>query len=126
MAKMTNKMVEKSFEMGKERFLGKISLQEAVNNLEQIGVNSNSARDYIYLYIHLRNGELFKRRANEFAINYYLENIYKENGIDALKNALVALSKHFEYWESYSGSLVKGGREIYNNYKKIVSIENQM
>ena len=39
MGKMTNHMVEKSFETAKKRYLGKITLQEAVENLEKIGVN---------------------------------------------------------------------------------------
>lgn len=118
-------MVAESFKVGKERFLEKISLKEAVNILETNGVNPNSAADYIYLYIHLRNGELFKRRANEFAINYYLENIYKENGSDALGKALDSLLKHIEYWESYSGRKVIGQRKIYNQYLKIAKKEDK-
>jgi 5-methylcytosine-specific restriction protein A len=120
MGKMTNQMVEKSFEIAKKRFLEKITLQEAVENLENIGVNPNSARDYIYLYKHLRNGELFKRRANEYATEYFIENIYKENGKPELSIALNSLLKHFEYWESYSGSKIKGGRIIYNKYLKLI------
>ena len=119
MGKMTNQMVAESFKVGKERFLEKISLKDAVNILETVGVNPNSAADYIYLYVHLRNGELFKRRANEYAINYYLENIYTENGSDALDKALVSLLKHIEYWESYSGTKVIGQRKIYNQYLKL-------
>jgi 5-methylcytosine-specific restriction protein A len=119
MGKMTNLMVEKSFEIAKKRYLGKITLQQAVENLENIGVNPNSARDYIYLYKHLKNSELFKRRANEYAIEYYLENIHKENGKAELSKALVSLLKHFEYWETYSGRQVKGGRKIYNRYLKL-------
>jgi 5-methylcytosine-specific restriction protein A len=119
MGKMTNEMVEKSFEIAKKRFFEKITLQEAVDNLENIGVNPNSARDYIYLYKHLRNGELFKRRANEYATEYFIENIYKENGISELSKALKSLLKHFEYWESYSGRRIKGGRIIYDKYLKL-------
>lgn len=124
MGKMTNLMVEKSFEIAKKRFLDKITLQEAVERLEKIGVNPNSARDYIYLYKHLRNGELFKRRANEYATEYYLESILKENGKTELSKALISLLKHFEFWESYSGSQVKGGRQIYNRYLKLVGNED--
>jgi 5-methylcytosine-specific restriction protein A len=124
MGKMTNQMVAESFKVGKERFLEKISLKEAVNILETNGVNPNSAADYIYLYIHLRNGALFKRRANEYAIKYYLENIYKDNGSDALDKALISLLKHIEYWESYSGTKVIGQREIYNHYSRITKNED--
>lgn len=124
MGKMTNLMVEKSFKIAKKRFLEKITLKEAVNDLEKNGVNPNSARDYIYLYKHLRNGELFKRRANEYATEYYLQNIHLENGVIELSKALTSLQKHFEYWESYSKSQIKGGREIYNRYLKLVVNED--
>ena len=120
MGKMTNQMVEKSFEIAKKRFSKKITLQEAVESLENIGVNPNSARDYIYLYKHLISGELFKRRANEYATEYFIKNIYEENGKAELSKALNSLLKHFEYWESYSGSRIKGGRIIYNKYSKLV------
>ena len=127
MGKMTNQMVHRSFEIAKNRFLEKITLQEAVEKLEEAGVNPNSARDYIYLYKHLKQGELFKRRANEYATEYYLQKIYEEDGETELSVALVSLLKHFEYWESYSGTLVKGGRIIYNKYlEKVKGLENEL
>lgn len=121
MGKMTNKMVEKSFEIGKERFLDKISLQEGVDLLVKIGVNENSARDYIYLYSHLRNGEEFKRRANNFATEYYLQRIFNEGGISHLQKALLSLTKHFDYWEKYSGTRIKKGRDIYEKFLKMIN-----
>jgi hypothetical protein len=88
MAKTIKKMVGKALKVAKEKYSGSISLTEARNTLEAIGVNPNSAADYIYLYSHLRGGRLFKRRANDYAINYYLENIQRENGHVELGKAL--------------------------------------
>jgi hypothetical protein len=80
-------MVGKALKVTKEKYSGSISLTEARNKLEAIGVNPNSAADYIYLYPHLRDGRLCKRRANDYAINYYLENIQRENGHVELRKA---------------------------------------
>lgn len=121
MGKMTNEMVKKSFTIAKERFLNKISLQEGTNLLVKAGINRNSARDYIYLYSHLRNGEEFKRRANNFATEYYLQRIFDEGGVNHLQKALLSLSKHFNYWEKYSGSRIKKGRDIHRKFSKIIS-----
>lgn len=115
---MTNNLVERSFTIAKEKYLGNISLTEARDKLEAVGVNPNSAADYIYLYSHLRDGSLFKRRANEYAINYYLENIQHQNGNVALGKALQSLLKHIEFWESYSGTRVIGQRNIYDKYSE--------
>lgn len=121
MGKMTNEMVKESFLIGKERFLNRISLQEGVDSLVKIGINENSARDYIYLYSHLRNGEEFKRRANNFATEYYLQKIFDEGGIEHLQQALLSLSKHFNYWEEYSGGQIKKGRDIYEKFSKMIT-----
>lgn len=118
---MTNEMVKESFLIGKERFLNRISLQEGVDSLVKIGINENSARDYIYLYSHLRNGEEFKRRANNFATEYYLQKIFDEGGIEHLQQALLSLSKHFNYWEEYSGGQIKKGRDIYEKFSKMIT-----
>lgn len=118
---MTNEMVKESFLIGKERFLNRISLQEGVDSLVKIGINENSARDYIYLYSHLRKGEEFKRRANNFATEYYLQKIFDEGGIEHLQQALLSLSKHFNYWEEYSGGQIKKGRDIYEKFSKMIT-----
>lgn len=125
MRQMTKEMVEKSFEIAKLKFLNKISLKVGVEILEKMGINTNSARDYIYCYSHLMKGELFTRRINLYATEYYLKTIHKENGTTGLKNALSSLSKHFDYWEEVSGTVVKKGRDIYTKYFNIVSNERE-
>lgn len=122
---MTREMVAKSFEIGKLKYLNKISLKHGVEILEQMGVNTNSARDYIYCYSHLIKGELFTRRINLYATEFYLQRIYEEDGNIGLQNALSSLSQHFDYWEDISGTVVKKGREIYTRFSKLAYNEKE-
>ena len=46
------------------------------------------------------------------------------NSVLSPQQPLISLLKHFEYWESYSGSQVKGGRQTYNRYLKLSGNED--
>ena len=48
MSKISNEMIEASYEVGKSFFNRKVTLREGVENLVKIGMNPNSAVDYIY------------------------------------------------------------------------------
>ena len=52
-ATITNKMIEKSYDVGKKVYKKKITLQEGAEVLSNLGMNKNSAADYIYLYSNL-------------------------------------------------------------------------
>ena len=83
-------------------------------------MKQSSAADYIYNYSHLIQGKGFTRTTNAYSTEYYLKNIYEESGQTGLQNALTALSKHIDYYESKSGSLVKRRKDIYDKYFKLL------
>ena len=116
MGKITNDLVEFSFEIGKKVYKNELSLKEGIQTLTQKGMNRNSANDYIYNYSNLIQGKLFTRTSNIYATEYFLERIYRENGLSGLQNALLSLSQHIEYYEEKSGAKVKSIRKIYNKY----------
>jgi 5-methylcytosine-specific restriction protein A len=120
MSKITNELVEKSFEVGKAFFKNKLTLAETKTILTKMGMNENSAIGYAYYYSHLIQGKLFTRTTNGYATEYFLKNIYKEDGIKGLQNALLSLSQHIDYYESKSGSLVKKRKEIYLEYLRLI------
>lgn len=126
MGKMTNEMVERSFDIAKLRYEKKISLREGVIQLEQVGVNTNSAPGYIYCYAHLLRGERFTRRINSFATEYYLQRILEENGLHGLSRALDSFSKHYDYLETLPNIRVKKGREILQKYLRILQTGNDI
>ncbi len=78
MGKITNEMVEKSFEIGKKFYKNKISLKDGVKVLTEIGMNENSAVDYVYNYSNLIQGKLFTRTTNIYGTEYSLQKIYEE------------------------------------------------
>jgi 5-methylcytosine-specific restriction protein A len=120
MGKITNKMVEKAFEIGKRIYLNQLSRLEGIRVLENLGMNESSAHDYVYSYSNLIQGKLFTRNTNVYATEYYLNTIYKENGISGLKNALLSLSQHIDYYEEVSGTSVKKRKEIYLRYYNLI------
>lgn len=120
MGKITNEMVGKSFLIGKKVYKKEIPLKTGVEKLKQIGMNHSTAHDYIYSYSNLIQGKLFTRTTNAYATGYYLEKILQENGVKGLKNALLSLSQHFDYYEDKTGGAVIKRRKIYNEYLKLI------
>ena len=121
MGKITKQMVEKSFEIGKKFYEKQISLKDGIKILTDIGMNENSAVDYVYNYSNLIQGKLFTRTTNTYGTEYFLKKIYEENGNIGLQNALLSLSQHIDYYEEKSGSSVKERKEIYEQYLKLIN-----
>ena len=118
-------MVEKSFEIGKIFYKNQISLKDGIKILTDIGMNENSAVDYVYNYSNLIQGKLFTRTTNIYGTEYYLQKIYEENGVDGLQNALLSLSQHIDYYEEKSGSSVKKRKGVYERYLNLIDKEPQ-
>jgi len=121
MEKITNEMVEKTFEVGRDFYNTKISLKDGIKVLTEIGMNKNSAVNYIYNYSNLIQGKLFTRTTNIYGTEYSLQKIYEENGLDGLQSALLSLSQHIDYYEEKSGSSVKQRKEVYNRYLELIN-----
>lgn len=120
MTKNTHKQIHKAYEIAKNVYLNKFSISEGANTLTTIGLKKSSGLDYIYAYSKLIQGKLYRRTINAYATDYYLERIYIENGINALKTALISLKLHIEYYEETSGASVIKGRKIYEKYHKLI------
>lgn len=118
MGKITDKMIEKSYKVGKQFYKKQVSLKDGTKLLAEMGMNQNSAVDYVYNYSNLIQGKLFTRTMSSYATEYYLKKINEENGINGLENALLSLSQHIDYYEEKSGSPVKKRKEIYYKYLK--------
>jgi 5-methylcytosine-specific restriction enzyme A len=116
MGKITNEMVEKAFEVAVRFYNQEISLNEAKDILEKVGMNRNSATDYIYNYSSLMKGKRFTRTTNAFATEYYLNKIHKMHGDKGLETALSAILKHIKYYEAKSNSSVGKRKKIYDFY----------
>ncbi|WNH12543.1 HNH endonuclease [Thalassobellus suaedae] len=115
----TKEQIHKAFEIAKKVYLNELSLTDGTKILVDIGLKQSSSRDYIYAYSKLMEGELYTRTINVYATDYYLENIYNENGNLILKTALKAVDKHIVYYEGTSGASVIKGRAVYDKWKRI-------
>jgi len=113
-------MIEKSFSVGKDFYHKKITRKKAVELLEQIGMNENSAGRYLSTYSKLIQGELFTSTINADATRYYLQRIFGESGESGLQNALSSLSQHIDYYERKTGTSVQEQKEIRNEFLKFI------
>lgn len=120
MKKYSEEQIHKAFEIGKEVYKNDITVSEGADILVGTGMPKSSSLDYIYAYAKLREGKLYTRTINSYATEYYLERILAEDGTNGLKNALLALSQHINYYEDISGATVKTGRKIYEKYLELV------
>lgn len=89
---------------------------------EEHGLNKNSANDFINNYQCLRQGVVFKRNLKTSFIDYFLSSIFKDNGLEALKNALLALDLHIYYWEQLTGTHAISKRELAESFKSQLDI----
>tara|TARA_B100000989_G_scaffold105268_1_gene77132 strand:- start:848 stop:1585 length:738 start_codon:yes stop_codon:yes gene_type:complete len=124
MAKITNEMVEASYEVGKKFYNKKITLKKGTKTLSKLGMNRNSAVDYIYLFSNLIEGKLYTRTSNVYATDHYLNNIYNEKGYGSLENCLLSLLQHIEYYEDKAGTTLNKQRLIYKKYSDLIEREH--
>ena len=100
-----------------DRFYRKeITLSNAVSELQNKGINKNSAVDYLYNFSHLVNGRVFTRTMNLLSTKYFLDRILEKYGSIGLKNALQSLSLHIDYYEGITKGNVIKPKELLNEY----------
>ncbi len=74
---------------------------DAALSLESsVGMSQASAYDYVRVLGLMIAGKRYTRTINDSATRYYLQNIKRDYGNDALKSALAAVGGHIDYYES--------------------------
>lgn len=92
---------------------GELSFTEAVDQLVEIEkINRNSAVGLINNLRCMVEGKRYTWTSNLFTTNHYLSNIYNDFGVKGLKNALMSLDEHIEYYEEKRGRSLPGIREL--------------
>ena len=117
MAKITNDMIEKAYEEAKLVYFNHKSQTEAQDDLNDYGLNRNSAGDLIVNFRCMMDGQKFTRTNNAYTTEYYLENISKDYGKEKLTNALSALEQHIEYYEELQNTTMRKIRGIFDEFK---------
>jgi 5-methylcytosine-specific restriction enzyme A len=116
-----NELVPLAYNLSKNVFFEEITTKQALENLcANDQMNENTAKNYFSKFKYLMNGEMFNMTMNAYSVEYFIENIFKDFGIEKLENALIALEKHIDYYEKKSSSNSKTNREIFEKYQKIM------
>ena len=122
MGKITNEMIASLYKLAKDVYEKRILKADAENELStKHGMNKGSATGYIRNYKCMREGDVYERTMNRAGTDYFLKNIYQDNGILALERALTSVSKHLRYYQKYGKS--KGIKQIYEEYSKFLDRE---
>jgi len=115
---------ESAYRCGQKVFAGKLRITDAKNQLEGIGINPNSAMDYVYGLRQMLNGHRYERTLSASATDDYLLWIQRDYGISFLKNAVSALKQHIEYYQSLTKSPMRGHVAVLSKYSNLVNEKN--
>jgi 5-methylcytosine-specific restriction protein A len=103
-------------------FRGKKQLVDAVETLvTEHSMNPGSARDFVNNFKFLMSGEGYNRTLNGYATTYFLAEIEKEFGAEALQTALRAVDSHIKYYDGLNHGRLRNIRGIYDNFIKRLS-----
>ena len=105
MPRIGSKEIDAVYALTKDVAQGKRTELQAASRLqEKFGMNFSSAWGYLRKRKQMLNGERYTRTMNIAATRYFLENIYKDEGVMGLKQAVSSVRKLAEYY-SQQGKL---------------------
>jgi hypothetical protein len=111
-------MIEQVYSYAQMIYDGEITMNDAVEYLcEEYRWKAGSAKDYIHAYCQMKSGGEYQRTINGYATEYFLKNIYEDNGYDALQTALRAVELHLAYQNDIQP--LNNIREIYERFRNI-------
>lgn len=121
--KISEQQVEAAYIIARKVYLGELAAKNGSLFLaEEHALNKNSATDFINAYKHLVNGRVFHRAMSAAAMQYFIENIYKDEGEQALKQAVKALNLHIDYWENHYDVKAHKMRKVSSLFEKLCSL----
>jgi len=103
--RITNEQIHEAYTQAKRVYAHEITATEGKDNVvEETGMSEGSASGYINTFLKIMEGSGYTRTINAYGTDYYLENIKKDYGIDALLTAIASVKKHLEYYEGVGKS----------------------
>jgi hypothetical protein len=112
--KITTNMIKNAYSIGKLQHEGSLTLEEASTQLEDSGMNKNSAKYYLYAVTGLLSGNTYGGTISQEAIEYFLAQISAEYGKDRLILALKAFESHLDK----QANILVSQREVLDYYKR--------
>jgi 5-methylcytosine-specific restriction protein A len=121
---ITPELTPSIYAIAKSVYEEDITLAEGKRQLVgDIGMNESSAVDFISALRHMLDGAEFTRTINAYSIEYFLQNIFKDYGAEALSNALKALNLHILNYENIRHTQARKTRGIYETYLAKLPLE---
>lgn len=118
-SKITKDQYSAAFSVAIDFYHGRLTLKTGSDHLNKVHkLNLASARDYMYDFRCMMNGEVFHRAMSADAIDYFLSEIQSQFGLDALKNAVKATELHITYYEALDRGKLYKLRGVVEKYKK--------
>jgi hypothetical protein len=103
---------EEAYKCARKVYAKQMRITDAMIDLQGIGLNPNSAADFIYNFKHMLHGEIYKRAMSSDATEDFILWIRRDYGGIAFRNSLFALSKHIPF----NGGAMNGHLAILKKY----------
>ncbi len=99
-SRITKEQYSAAFRVAVDFYQGLTTLTDGSAYLHEAHqLNIASARDYMYDFKCMMDGQVFHRAMSADAVDYFFNQIAAEFGLDALKNAVKATELHIIYYE---------------------------
>jgi hypothetical protein len=113
--------IREGYKVARRVYQEGLSKAAAINELEErLSLNRNSAKDIIDNIGYMLKGERYERKNSTFATEHFLKMILHDFGREKLNNALTAVEKHLDYYESVpKGSKQPSIRRVVERYRRV-------
>lgn len=109
-----------AYDFAKRVYQNKLTQADAARELDsKYGINVNSAKVMITVYVKMIMGVEFERALSDADMNYFMARILAEGGPDSLVNPTSSLSQHIEYYERKYKVTLSLLREIASLYSSV-------
>ncbi|HTB62903.1 MAG TPA: HNH endonuclease signature motif containing protein [Opitutales bacterium] len=88
---------EEAYKCARKVYTGDMRVTDAREHLRELGLNPNSALDFVYIFQHMLRGEVYKRAMSVEATEDFLMWIRRDYDDAHFRNALIALGEHIRY-----------------------------
>ena len=121
--KISNESMVAAYEVAKRIRDGSLTTSAGIDELHlKFQLNRSSAQETIANIGYMLQGNRYARTNNPFATDYFLEKIFHEYGLDALKTAISSVEKHIQYYDGLpTGSKLPKIRQIVRKYREIAN-----
>lgn len=107
-----------AYQFGQKVYAKTTRLMDAKKHLVALGINGNSAMDYVYGLRQMLNGHRYERTLSTEATDDFLKWIKRDYGEQKYRSAIAALRQHIEYYQSLTKSPMRGLRAVLQKHSE--------